>query len=86
MAVDVGRATGDFVHPLPYCPEFFRREFKSTVADMKNSVKDRMNGQSSCAAQFIKEHLVGYDGAWLHIDMAVHQQMVSEAQASGRYF
>jgi len=70
LVVEVGRTTGDLVHPLPYCPEFFRREFKSTVADMKNSVKDRMNGQSSCAGQFIKEHLVGYDGAWLHIDIA----------------
>ncbi len=65
-----GRATGDLVHPLPYCPEFFRKEFNSVVADMKNSVKDRMNGQSSCAAQFVAEHLVNYDGPWLHVDLA----------------
>lgn len=70
MAVELGLSTGDFVHPLPYCPEFFRREFKSVVADMKNSVKDRMNAQSSCAAQFIAEHLAGYEGPWLHMDIA----------------
>jgi probable aminopeptidase NPEPL1 len=37
------------VHPLPYCPEFFLDEFKSKVADMKNSVKDRANAQSRLA-------------------------------------
>ena len=34
---------------LPFCPEFYRSEFASKVADMKNSVKDRMNAQV-CAA------------------------------------
>jgi probable aminopeptidase NPEPL1 len=68
--VEAGRASGDLVHPLPYAPEFFRSEFKSEVADMKNSVKDRMNAQSSCAGQFIREHLVDFDGAWLHVDIA----------------
>ena len=68
--VAAGVASGDLVHPLPYVPEFFRKEFRSEVADMKNSVKDRMNAQSSCAAQFVAEHLVDYDGAWLHIDLA----------------
>lgn len=68
--VEAGRRSGDLVHPLPYAPELFRREFKSDVADLKNSVKDRMNAQSSCAAQFVAEHLVGYAGPWLHVDMA----------------
>ena len=67
---EIGRKCGDLVHPLPYCPEFFRGEFKSTIADMKNSVKNRMNGQSSCAAQFVAEHLGDFEGAWLHIDIA----------------
>ena len=58
------------MHPLPYAPEFFRGEFKSKVADMKNSVKDRMNAQTSCAGQFIADHLVDYEGPWLHIDLA----------------
>jgi probable aminopeptidase NPEPL1 len=69
-AVAAGRASGDLVWPLPYCPEFFRGEFKSEVADMKNSVKDRMNAQSACAAQFIAEHLGDFSGAWLHLDIA----------------
>ncbi len=64
------RASGDLLHPLPYCPEFFKTEFKSQVADMKNSVKDRMNAQSSCAGQFIGEHLGSYENPWLHIDFA----------------
>ena len=65
-----GRAAGDLVHALPYAPEFFRDEFKSKVADMKNSVKDRMNAQTSCAAQFVAEHLAGYTRPWLHVDIA----------------
>ena len=70
-AVAAGRKTGDLVHPLPYVPEFYRAEFKSDIADLKNSVKDRMNAQSSCAAQFIAEHLRDlHEGPWLHIDMA----------------
>lgn len=72
QAIRAGKETGDLVHPLPYCPEFFRKEFRSQVADMKNSVKDRSNAQSSCAGQFIKNHLdaVAYEGPWLHVDLA----------------
>lgn len=70
-AVVAGKSSGDLVHALPYCPEFFRKEFKSKVADMKNSVKDRMNAQSSCAGQFIANHLPDdYTGKWLHLDIA----------------
>lgn len=71
-AVRAGRASGDLVHPLPYQPELFRREFSSPVADMRNSVKDRNNAQSSCAAQFIGNHLdaVTTTARWLHVDMA----------------
>ena len=69
-AVEAGRRSGDLAHPLPYCPEFFRKEFNSLVADMKNSVKDRGNAQSSCAGQFVGNHLDKYTGKWLHIDMA----------------
>jgi len=69
-AVTAGRVSGDLVHPLPYCPEFFRSEFKSEVADLKNSVADRANAQSSCAAQFVGEHLGNYEGQWLHVDLA----------------
>ena len=46
-------------------------EFASKVADMKNSVKDRSNAQSSCAASFIHAHLEpSFSGAWLHVDLA----------------
>ena len=68
--IRAGKRSGDLVHALPYCPEFFRSEFKSGVADMKNSVKDRMNAQSSCAAQFVAEHLGDFKGPWLHLDIA----------------
>jgi probable aminopeptidase NPEPL1 len=38
---------------------------------MKNSVKDRTNAASSCAANFVAEHLnKDYRGGWLHIDIA----------------
>jgi probable aminopeptidase NPEPL1 len=33
------------------------KQFDSQVADMKNSVKDRMNAQSSCAGHFIEQHV-----------------------------
>ena len=72
--VALGKQCGDLVHPLPYCPEFLSTEFKSEVADMKNSVKDRMNAQSSCAGHFVEAHLSSegneYQGQWLHIDLA----------------
>lgn len=55
--VQAGKVTGDLTFPIPYCPEFYRAEFKSVVADMKNSVADRGNAQASCAAQFIGNHI-----------------------------
>ncbi len=70
LAVRVGREIGEPCHPLPYAPELFRKEFKSEVADMKNSVKDRSNAQSSCAGQFIANHLPEAAPRWLHIDLA----------------
>lgn len=69
-AISLGRSSGDLMHALPYAPEFFRKEFASSVADMKNSVKDRANAQSSCAGQFVGNHLGTYDGPWLHVDLA----------------
>ncbi|OQS00324.1 metalloprotease family M17 [Thraustotheca clavata] len=72
IAVRAGKASGDLCHPMPYVPEFFRQEFKSAVADMKNSVKNRSNAQVSCAGQFIANHLGDYEanGKWIHVDMA----------------
>ncbi|KAF0715170.1 Aste57867_3532 [Aphanomyces stellatus] len=70
--VRAGKASGDLVHPMPYVPEFFREEFKSQIADMKNIPACRTNAQVSCAGQFIANHLGEFEetGQWGHIDMA----------------
>lgn len=70
-AVYAGKSSGDLLFPIPYCPELHFGEFASAVADMKNSVADRNNAQSSCAGLFIGAHL-GFDfpGTWIHVDMA----------------
>lgn len=70
LCVRAGRASGDLTHPLLFAPELFQPEFKSEMADMTNSVKDRNNAQSSCAAQFIYSHIQDLDTPWLHVDMA----------------
>ena len=71
QAVDAGLRSGDLVFPLLYAPELLKAEFKSDFADMKNSVKDRSNAQTSCAGHFIEDHLEpDYKGGWLHVDMA----------------
>lgn len=70
-AVIAGQKSADLTHPLPFAPELHFSEFASTVADMKNSVADRNNAQSSCAGLFILSHLgFEFPGKWLHIDMA----------------
>ena len=68
-AIRAGRKIGELAHPLPYTPEFYYAEFSSSIADMKNSVKNRSNAQSACAGQFIGNHLYG-NPSWLHIDIA----------------
>ena len=70
LALDAGKRSGDLAHPLPFAPEFFKPEFKSEVADMKNSVKNRANAQSSCAGQFVYNHLEDTPVRWGHIDLA----------------
>lgn len=70
LLVGAGRDSGDLAHPLPFCPEFYKAEFKSAIADMKNSVKNRMNAQSSCAAQFVYNHIEDTKVRWGHIDLA----------------
>ncbi|MCX6128719.1 MAG: leucyl aminopeptidase family protein [Proteobacteria bacterium] len=70
LAKKLGKETGDMVVPLPFAPELYQNEFKSQIADMVNSVKNRSNAQPSCAAQFIYSHIDDLDIPWLHIDMA----------------
>jgi probable aminopeptidase NPEPL1 len=68
--LEAGRATGDLCWPLPFAPEFYRSEFASPIADMRNSVKNRSNAQSSCAAEFVHWHLDGTKARWGHVDLA----------------
>jgi probable aminopeptidase NPEPL1 len=70
--IAAGLHTGDLVFPVPFAPELFRAEFRSPIADMRNSVKDRNNAQASCAGQFLANHLTaaGWTGPWAHVDMA----------------
>ncbi|KAK4885658.1 hypothetical protein RN001_001929 [Aquatica leii] len=71
FCMQAGQTSGDLLFPIPYCPELHFSEFASAIADMKNSVADRSNAQSSCAGLFIGSHLgFDYPGAWVHIDMA----------------
>jgi probable aminopeptidase NPEPL1 len=73
-AVAAGRESGDLVHPLPFAPELYLHEFRSPVADLRNSVANRNNAQSSCAAQFVYAHIADAPHAatrrWCHIDLA----------------
>ncbi|ORZ37153.1 cytosol aminopeptidase family, catalytic domain-domain-containing protein [Catenaria anguillulae PL171] len=66
-----GKATGDVCFPMLYAPELLIKLFESQVADLKNSVSDRMNAQSSAAGHFVEAHLAeDYKGAWVHVDIA----------------
>jgi probable aminopeptidase NPEPL1 len=69
--IRAGKQTGDLIFPMLYAPEILKTQFESPVADMKNSVKDRMNSPSSAAGHFIQDHLhAEYKGKFLHIDIA----------------
>lgn len=83
LSVECGRATGDLTFPLLFAPEIFHGEFASKVADMKNSVKDRMNAPSSAAGQFIYNHIEDLDRPWLHLDIAGPAFRGERGQAHG---
>ena len=68
--ITAGRETGDLVHPLPFAPELFKQEFSSVIADMCNSVHNRMNAQTACAAQFVYNHIEDLEVRWAHLDLA----------------
>ncbi|KAJ3339329.1 putative aminopeptidase npepl1 [Gonapodya sp. JEL0774] len=75
LVVEAGKRAGEAAWPLLYAPEYVgvALQFSSTVADMKNSVKDRSNLASSAAGHFIEEHIDPTwreQGNWAHIDMA----------------
>merc|ERR1712126_454968 len=79
-----GRSSGDLSFPAVFCPELQFPEFTSAVADMKNSVADRNNGQPSCAGLFINANL-GFDwsGVWMHVDMAAPSAVGERATGYG---
>jgi len=78
------RHSGEMVWPMPYLPENYMEEFASVVADSKNSVKNRSNAQSSCAASFIRSHFHGnYKGKWAHVDMASPSHVGERATGYG---
>lgn len=69
-AVAAGLSSGDHCMPLLYSPELHTSEFKSTVADMRNSVADRMNAPSSASGLWVYLHIDDLNLRWLHIDLA----------------
>lgn len=71
--IQAGKDSGDHCYPMIYAPEILISEFNGPCSDMKNSVANRGNAQSSCAGHFIEAHLVdgpNYKGTWVHVDMA----------------
>ncbi|KAJ3186492.1 putative aminopeptidase npepl1 [Gaertneriomyces sp. JEL0708] len=74
--IQSGQKVGDWCFPILYAPETLKKEFDSKVADFRNSVKDRMNAQTSCAGHFVE--ICGglkesgddaWKGEWAHVDM-----------------
>lgn len=68
--LEAGLLSGDHCLPMLWSPELMRPEFKSKVADMRNSVADRMNASSAAAGFFVWSHIEDLDLDWLHIDLA----------------
>lgn len=73
LSMQAGLVSGDLVFPIVYTPELHFSEYTSAIADMKNSVADRSNAQSSCAGLFVAANLGNnfeFPGTWIHVDMA----------------
>ena len=70
LAFETGLATGDMVMPMIFAPDILFEELTSPFADMRNSVKNRANAQSSCAGVFLYKHIEELNIPWLHIDLA----------------
>lgn len=70
-ALSAGLHSGEHCLPMLFSPELMSAQFKSKVADMRNSVSERMNAQSAAAGQFVYMHIDDIEGLrWLHIDLA----------------
>ena len=70
VMIESAYRSGDLAHPMLFVPELLQEEFRSRIADMRNSVSNRMNAQSSCAAQFVYSHMAGTRARWCQIDLA----------------
>ncbi len=68
--VAAGLASGDHCMPLLFSPELHISEFKSTVADMRNSVADRNNASSSASGLWVYLHIEDTGCKWAHVDLA----------------
>ncbi|KAH9599776.1 putative aminopeptidase NPEPL1 [Trypanosoma melophagium] len=66
-----GKTSGETCFPVLYCPEYHIPEFRSPLADMRNSVANRNNAGVSCGGQFIANHLSPkFTGKHVHVDLA----------------
>ncbi|KAH9599830.1 Peptidase M17 [Trypanosoma melophagium] len=66
-----GKTSGETCFPVLYCPEYHIPEFRSPLADMRNSVANRNNAVVSCGGQFIANHLSPkFTGKHVHVDLA----------------
>ncbi|VDO39199.1 unnamed protein product [Onchocerca flexuosa] len=84
-ACKAGRASGDLVHPLPFCPDLHFNDLRSTVADMRNSTFSKMQGPAtSIAGLFIASHIDFGSGLnWIHFDIASPVESCSRATGYG---
>ena len=83
LTLRAGLHSGDHCLPLLWAPELMKPEFKSKVADMRNSVGDRMNAQSAAAAWFVWTHIEDLGLRWVHIDLAGPSFLDNRATAYG---
>lgn len=80
--VETGKKCGDLCFPIIFAPELLFKEFKSEIADMRNSVAKPDNAACSCAGLFIHAHLgEKFEGIWLHVDIA--SPAINEDRATG---
>ncbi len=68
--VAAGLESGDHCMPVLFTPELHTGEYKSNVADMRNSVADRANAATSASGLWIWLHIDDLDIRWAHIDLA----------------
>ena len=69
-ALKAGLQCGDHAMPMLFSPELHMGEYKSAVADMRNSVADRNNASASASGLWVYMHIDDLDLKWLHIDLA----------------